>query len=324
MAAMSCTSNLRRQLPSQMMAAMATGIADEMAAYPDAVPAAIRAKARNWSPPDAAGIHVIGDESRAAGWRRGRLPGLRDPAGAFNPVFDRMMATARSAEGSVSPEREAALKRPQSKAQLWQAAIYRWSAWFGRDCHLKSVYRDEQGRFADSPAYRGQGYDADHAPDELLRQVLDVTLIDWIVLLETLRMTWPRCSTQFGGATRSRSSGCSLEPASAGDELPAGEDEPAEALRAVVAIFWEAERCLRADARRLAALAALPSRSYWQPCTPPLHLAARYRRTVARHDMSRRHGVIAARLLCCSVKGSRSTTMAVIRITRSGRVATSS
>lgn len=245
MAAMSSTSRLRaRHLPSHIMAAIAAGLADEITANPDAVPAGIRANARHWSAPDREGIHVIGHDALAAGWRHERFPGLRDAVGASHPVFDRMVATARSTEGPVAPERAAVLKHPQSQAQLWRAAIYRWSAWFGRDCRLDTVYRDSQGRFADDPAYTGQRYDADHAPDELLRQVLDVTLIDWIELLETLRTTWPA----MFDAVWQRDAIKVKRLLGSKPRLPVMEflrvrKNEEDRFCAVVAIFWEAERC---------------------------------------------------------------------------------
>lgn len=192
MAAMSSNSSLRlRQTPSHMMAAVSAAVEAEMAANPADVPVSIFRKAADWSAPSVAGIHIIGHEARMAGWRHGRLPGLRDIVGEFHPVFDRIMLLARRHEGAVTGDREAALRMPDNRAGLWQAAIYRWPSWFGIGCNLSQVYRDSGGRPADDPTYTGQTYDADHCPDELLRQVLDVTLIDWISLLETFRDTWP-------------------------------------------------------------------------------------------------------------------------------------
>lgn len=244
MAAMSSTSALRfRQPPSHLMASVAAGIAVEIAADPDAVPAAVLCKAKHWSAVSAAGIHIMGHETRRAGWRHGRLPGLRDMVGEFHPVFDRMMVMARRYEKNVPPERETALRSPASTKDLWQAAIYRWSSWSGVDSDLCQIYCDRSGKLADDPAYAGHAYDADHALDELLRQVLDVTLIDWIGLLETLRVTWP---AMFDAIWR--------RDAKAVDRLSRQNrrlpdmpflrvrKEPADKLRTVVAIFWEAER----------------------------------------------------------------------------------
>lgn len=245
MAAMSSTSRLRvRQLPGNMIATVATGIADEMAADPGSVPATIRAKARNWSPPHIGGINVIGHDTRAAGWRHGRLPGLRGIVDDFDPVFNRMIAAARSTGSAASAEQEAALRHPQSQDELWRAAIHRWSAWFGRDCCLDLIYRDSQGRLADDPAYTGRSYDADHAPDELLRQVLDVTLIDWIVFLETLRTTWP---AMFDAVWR-RDAVKVKRLLGNKPRLPVMDflrmrKEEQDRFCTVVAIFWEAERC---------------------------------------------------------------------------------
>ena len=244
MAAMSSASALRfRQQPSHLMASVAAGIAAEIAADSDAVPASVLDKAKDWSAPSAAGIHIMGHETRRAGWRHGRLPGLRDMVGEFHPVFDRMLVMARRYEKNVPPQREAALRSPASASDLWQAAIYRWSNWFGVDADLCRVYRDDNGRLADDPAYAGHAYDANHVPDELLRQVLDVTLIDWTGLLETLRVTWP---AMFDAVWR-RDVKAVDRLSRQNRRLPdmpfiRVRKEPADKLRTVVAIFWEAER----------------------------------------------------------------------------------
>jgi hypothetical protein len=241
---MSSTSALRfRQQPGHLMASVATGIAAEIVADPDAVPETVLCKAKGWSAPSAAGIHIMGHETRRAGWRHGRLPGLRDMVGEFHPVFDRMMVMARRYEKNVPPERETALRSPARISDLWQAAIYRWSNWFGVDADLCRVYRDDNGKLADDPAYAGHSYDADHAPDELLRQVVDVTLIDWIGLLEALRVTWPA----MFDAVWHRDAKAVDRLSRQNWRLP---DMPflrvrkgsADKLRTVVAIFWEAER----------------------------------------------------------------------------------
>lgn len=225
------------------MASVAAGIAAEIAADPDAVPASVLDKAKDWSAPSAAGIHIMGHKTRRAGWRHGRLPGLRDMVGEFHPVFDRMMVMARRYEENVPPEREAALRSPVSASDLWQAAIYRWSAWFGVNADLCRVYRDENGRLADDPAYAGHAYDADHAPDELLRQLLDVTLIDWIGLLERLRVTWPAMFDAVWHRDAKAVDRLSRQNRRLPDMpfLRVRKDS-ADKLRTVVAIFWEAER----------------------------------------------------------------------------------
>lgn len=244
MAAMSSASALRfRQQPNHLMASVAAGIATEIAADPDAVPTSVLDKAKDWSAPSAAGIHIMGHETRRAGWRHGRLPGLRDMVGEFHPVFDRMMVMARRYEKNVPPEREAALRSPVSASDLWRAAIYRWSNWFGVDADLCRVYRDDNGRLADDPAYAGHAYDADHVPDELLRQVLDVTLIDWIGLLETLRVTWPAMFDAVWHRDAKAVDHLSRQNRRLPDMpfLRVRKDS-ADKLRTVVAIFWEAER----------------------------------------------------------------------------------
>lgn len=244
MAAMSSTSALRlRQPPSHLMASVAAGIAAEIAADPDTVPSSVLEKAENWSSSSTAGIHIMGHDARAAGWRHGRLAGLRDIVGDFHPVFDRMMVLARRYEEAVNSDREAVLRSPASTRDLWQTAIYRWSCWFGVDADLGQVYRDGDGRWADDPAYSGLAYDTDHAPDELLRQVLDVTLVDWIGLLETLRVTWP---VMFDAVWR-RDASAVARLSRQNRRLPdmaflRVRKDPADKLRTVVAIFWEAER----------------------------------------------------------------------------------
>lgn len=68
MAAMSSASALRfRQQPSHLMTSVAAGIAAEIAADPDAVPTSVLDKAKDWSAPSAAGIHIMGHETRRAG-----------------------------------------------------------------------------------------------------------------------------------------------------------------------------------------------------------------------------------------------------------------
>lgn len=244
MAAMSSNSSLRlRQTPSHMMAAVSAAVEAEMASNPADVPVSILRKAADWSAPSVAGIHIIGHEARMAGWRHDRLPGLRDIVGEFHPVFDRIMLLARHHEGAVTGDREAALRMPANRASLWQAAIYRWPSWFGIDCDLSQVYRDSGGRLANDPAYTGQIYDADHCPDELLRQVLDVTLIDWISLLETLRATWP----EMFDAVWHRDAVAVDRLSRQNRRLPdmpflRVRKDPDERLRTVVVIFWEAER----------------------------------------------------------------------------------
>jgi hypothetical protein len=226
-----------------MMAGVAAAVAVEMAANPGAVPATIFEKAKGWSPASPAGIQVLDHYTRTAGWCQGRLPGMRDMVGEFHPVFDRMMVVARHHEDAVTAEREAALRSPTGSADLWQAAIYRWSYWFGADGDLSRVYRDADDRLAVDPAYTGQTYDADHSPDELLRQVLDVTLVDWIRLLETLRATWP---SMFDAVWRRDA--VTVDRLSRQNrrmpDMPflRARKNPADKLRAVVAVFWEAER----------------------------------------------------------------------------------
>ena len=229
---------------SPLVAAVETAVAERLAADPASVPSSVLTKAAGWSPAPAGAIYLIGQDTRAGGWRHGRLPGLRDMVGEFHPVFDRMMVVARYHEGpTCDASRAAALIRPANSADLWQAAIYRWSPWFGVGCSLDDVYRDANGRHVLEPGYAGAVYDADHAPDELLRQTLDVRLIDWIGLLDALRMTWPEL----------------LEAVWARDaaavERLLKEDRPLPAMaflrmrrdgrdrfRAAVAVFWEAER----------------------------------------------------------------------------------
>lgn len=244
MSAMSSTSSLRvHQPPSHLMSGVADGIATEIAANPDAVPPSVLQKAKDCPLPSTAGIHILGDDTRAAGWRQGRLPGMRDMVGEFHLTFDRIMVMAWRYEGAVAPAREAALRSPSSNSDLWQAAIYRWPYWFGIDCDLGRVYRDTSGKWANDRAYTGQAYDADHCPDELLRQVLDVTLIDWIGLLETLRVTWP---AMFEAVWR-RDAVTVDRLSRRNRRLPdmpflRARKDPADRLRAAIAIFWEAER----------------------------------------------------------------------------------
>lgn len=213
---------------------------------PASVPPTILARAQGWSPPAPGGIHIIGHDTRKAGWRHGRLPGLRDMVGEFHPVFDRMMVVARYHEGtSVNAVRVAALQRPVNSADLWQAAIYRWQAWFGIACSLDDVYRDGDDRRANDPAYAqaAKVYDADHSPDELLRQTLDVRFIDWIILLDDLRANQP----ELFDAVWCRDAITVERLLDQGRYLPAmpflrmRTDGP-DRFRAVVAIFWEAER----------------------------------------------------------------------------------
>lgn len=255
MALMSKSSSLRlRRPPSHIMAGVAAAIAEEMAANPGAVPASIREKAKGWSSPSAAGIHILAQEARVAGWRHGRLPGMRDIIGEFHPVMDRMMTMARKDEEPVTPEREAALKSPASYADLCQAVIYRWPYWFGVDAnlgkvspdpnvHLDRVYRDSQGKLVTDPAYTGQAYDADHCPDELLRQVCNVSLVDWITLLEALLGGWPAMFDAVWRRDARRVETLLRENRGMPDmEFLRTIKDPRDKFRAVVTLFWEAER----------------------------------------------------------------------------------
>lgn len=293
MVAMTSTSSLRLRRPSsRMIAGVAAGIAAEIAANPDTVPLSVLQKAADWMPPSPTGIHVMGDDTRAAGWRHGRFPGLRDRVNEFHPVFDRMMVMARNHEKSVSPERQAVLRSPTNAKNLWQAAIYRWPHWFDVEADLAQIYRDGDGRLANDPAYNGQAYDADHAPDELFHQVLDVRLVDWISLLETLRVTWPA----MFDAVWHRDAVAVDRMARQNRRLP---DMPflrvrknsAERLRAVIAIFWEAERLLElmqaiSGPRRVTMtklLSALSSTSMLGSAVVADDLTARYIGSMWRH-----------------------------------------
>ena len=255
MAAIHSSSSLHpRQPTSPMMAGVAAAIAEEMAANPDAVPTSVLEKAKDWLPPSMADIRILGRETRAAGWRHGRLPGLRDIVGEFHPVMDRMIIMARKYEDTVTAQREAALQSPANSADLCQAVIYRWPYWFGVDAnlgrvsrdpkvYLERVCRDHKGRLVTDPDYTGQAYDADHCADELLRQVLDVTLIDWISLLETLLGGWP---AMFDAVWR-RDAGRVQRLLRENRRMPDMQflravKDPRDKFRAVVALFWEAER----------------------------------------------------------------------------------
>lgn len=229
---------------SPLVAAVEAAVAARIAADPASVPSSVLTRPAGWSPAPPGAIYLIGQDTRAAGWRHGRLPGLRDMVGEFHPVFHRMVVVARYHEGKTcNTLRAAALIHPASGADLWQAAIYRWSAWFSVGCSLDDVYRDANGRHVLEPGYAGEVYDADHSSGELLRQTLDVRLIDWIGLLDALRMTWPELFEAVWGRN-----GAAVERLLREDRpLPTmafmrmrrdGRDR----FRAVVAIFWEAER----------------------------------------------------------------------------------
>lgn len=231
---------------SPLMAAVEMRLGIRIFGDPASVPSSIVARAQYWSPPTPGAIYVMGHDTREAGWRHGRFPGLRDIAGDFHAVFDRMILVARFHEGkSVDADRVAALQRPANSANLWQAAIYRWPAWFGIACSLDDVYRDSNGRRANDPGYAhtAKVYDADHSPDELLRQTLDVRFTDWIVLLNDLRVTQP----ELFDAVWHRDALTVERLLAEGRPLPAMpflrmRKSSTDRFRAVVAIFWEAER----------------------------------------------------------------------------------
>lgn len=229
---------------SPLVAAVEAAIAARIAADRASAPPSIAAKAIGWTPGAADSSSVIGNDTWEAGWRHGRLPGLRDMVGEFHPTFDRMMLVARDHEGSaVDGVRVNALTQPKTRADLWQAAIYRWSAWFGVNCSLDDVYRDVNGRHAVDTGYMGEAYDADHSPDELLRQTLDVRLIDWIALLDELRLTWP----ELFEAVWHRDAVTVERLLQQNRRLPTMDflrmrKDGRDRFRAVVGIFWEAER----------------------------------------------------------------------------------
>lgn len=231
---------------SLLMAAVEMRLGIRIFGDPATVPPAVLARAQGWSPPTPGAIYVMGHDTYEAGWRHGRFSGLRDVTGDFHAVFDRMILVARfHEEKSVNADRVAALQRPVNSADLWQAAIYRWPAWFGIACSLDDVYRDNNGRRPNDPAYAhaAKVYDADHSPDELLRQTLDVRFTDWIVLLDDLRVTQPALFDAVW-----RRDAITVERLLAeGRPLPAMpflrmRRNGADRFRAVVAIFWEAEQ----------------------------------------------------------------------------------
>lgn len=231
---------------SPLMAAVEMQLGIRIFGDPDSVPSAIAAKVQGWAPLPPHSIYIVGHDTREAGWRHGRLPGLRDMVGDFHALFDRMMLVARFHEGkSVDAIRISALTRPVDSADLWQAAIYRWPAWFGIACSLDDVYRDGNGRRANDPGYAhaAKVYDADHCPDELLRQTLDVRFTDWIVLLDDLRKMQP----ELFDAVWRRDATAVDRLLDEGSPLPTmaflrrRKDGP-DRFRAVVGIFWEAER----------------------------------------------------------------------------------
>ena len=178
------------------------------------------------------------------------------------------------------------------------------------------VYRDSEGRFADDPAYTGRRYDGDHAPDELLRQVLDVTLVDWIVFLETLRTTWPA----MFDAVWQRDAVEVKQLLGNKPRLPVMDflrvkKKEQDRFCTLVAIFWEAERCFElmhafGGPRRVTKpklLVAMRSTST---------LGAEIAADGARPDTSQRLGATAGRCPCCSKTVSRSVTIPAIRIAR--------
>lgn len=231
---------------SPLMAAVEMRLGIRIFGDPASVPPSIVTKAQSWSPPTPGAICVMGQDTREAGWRHARFPGLRDIAGDFHAVFDRMILVARFHEGkSVDAIRISALTRPVDSADLWQAAIYRWPAWFGIACSLDDVYRDGNSRLANDAGYAhaAKVYDADHSPDELLRQTLDVRFTYWIVLLDDLRVN----QAELFDAVWRRDPIAVERLLAEGRHLPAMpflrmRKSSADRFRAIVAIFWEAER----------------------------------------------------------------------------------
>lgn len=175
-----------RIAPSHLWQAVAAAVADEANDDPSLVPAAIAGRGL-----DATvltdGIHRIGVDVREAGWRPYRYPGMRDRVDDRHPLLDRLKRTIRRAEPGTPSGRIAALLHPTSLDLVLRASVYRFAPLIGPSGALDRIYCDAQGRLAFDPHYQGAAYDADHCPGELMRQVIDVTLLDWVLVLDWLR-----------------------------------------------------------------------------------------------------------------------------------------
>lgn len=139
----------------------------------------------------AAGNKIIGHDSHAARFRSDRRPGLRDPVEARHPLMARLICTALRFEPTAGPARKEQLQQPGDRESLLRACVYRYAPLFGNGCALDRIYRDPARRIYDDTQYAGAKYDADYCTGELMRQVLDVRLLDWFETLDALRIGSP-------------------------------------------------------------------------------------------------------------------------------------
>lgn len=242
MAAVTSGSRLDRRVqpPSQLWHVVSAALRREAANDPDAVPAHARAEIAQ-----AAGapyIHVIGNEMRRAGWTADRLPGTRDPAGDDHPIWERLRTTALTWEPSADAKRLAALRGPECIETLLRACIYRMAPIIGPRAALDRLYRDADGRICFADDYHGAREDADHCPGELMRQLLDVTFLDWVATLERLMTAWPE---MFAAVWNRDALGVDrLIGQRALPPMPFLRQckNRTERFRALIAIFWELER----------------------------------------------------------------------------------
>lgn len=188
------------------------------------------------------GIYIIGNDLRRAGWRFDRNPGTRDAAREGHPLWARLTETIRRWEPDAPASRTAALQKPTGFTDLLRASVYRMAPLMGPGADLARLYSAPGGLTPFDPGYGGEMYDADHCTGELMRQLLDVTFLDWVTTLEWLRTCWP---AMFDAVwTRDAVAVLRLMHTHALPPMPFLRQckNQRQRLEALVAMFWEAER----------------------------------------------------------------------------------